>query len=81
MRISRDRYQEYDIDTRYPYWRNESQLEMVTLQLEQNLRAKYSEFTGKEMIDEPIIRKFTSRKQISIRIHLHDKEQTALSKA
>jgi CRISPR/Cas system endoribonuclease Cas6 (RAMP superfamily) len=60
MRISRERYQKYGIETKYPYayvyWRKEYPLEMFTRQLEENLRAKYAQFTGKEMIDEPIIR-------------------------
>jgi CRISPR/Cas system endoribonuclease Cas6 (RAMP superfamily) len=73
MRISRKTYVKYDIDTKYPYayvyWRKEYPLEMFTLQLEENLRAKYAEFTGKEIINEPIIRKLTFRKQISTRIY------------
>lgn len=51
---------------------------MFTRQLEENLRAKYAEFSGKEIIDEPLIRKLTFRKQISTRIYLHDKEQTVI---
>jgi CRISPR-associated endoribonuclease Cas6 len=82
MRISKERYQRYDIETKYPYayvyWRKEYPLEMFTLQIEENLRAKYAEFTGNEMINEPIIRKLTFRKQISTRIYLHDKEQTII---
>jgi CRISPR-associated endoribonuclease Cas6 len=82
MRISRERYLKYDIETKYPYayvyWRKEHPLEMFTRQLEENLCAKYAEFTGKEIIDGPIIQKLTFRKQISTRIFLHDKELTVI---
>ena len=82
MRISKERYQKYDIETKYPYayiyWRKEYPLEMFTRQLEENLRAKYAEFMGIEIIDEPIIRRLPFRKQISTRIYLHDKEQTVI---
>ena len=50
MRISNERYQKYNIETKYPYayvyWRKEYPIEMFTQQLEENLRAKYAEFTG-----------------------------------
>jgi CRISPR-associated endoribonuclease Cas6 len=55
MRISRERYQKFDIETKYPYayvyWRKEYPLEMFTRQLEENLRAKFAEFTGREITD------------------------------
>lgn len=82
MRISRERYQKFDIETKYPYayayWRKEYPLEMFTRQLEENLRAKYAEFSGQEIASEnelPLIQKLTFKKQISTRINLHDTEQ------
>jgi CRISPR-associated endoribonuclease Cas6 len=48
MRISNERYQKYNIETKYPYayicWRKEYPLETFIRQLEENLRAKYGEF-------------------------------------
>ncbi|MGH9951863.1 MAG: hypothetical protein ACRD5J_09575 [Nitrososphaeraceae archaeon] len=42
MRISKERYQKFNIETKYPYayvyWRKEYPLEMFTRQLEENLR-------------------------------------------
>ena len=82
MRISKERYQRYDIETKYPYayvyWRKEYPLEMFTRQLEENLRAKYAEFSGRDSTREnelPLIQKLTFKKQISTRINLHDTEQ------
>ena len=54
---------------------------MFTQQLEENLRAKYAEFTGQEIAREneiPIFQRLTFRKQISTRIYLHDKEQIVI---
>ncbi|MGA9935142.1 MAG: CRISPR-associated endoribonuclease Cas6, partial [Nitrososphaeraceae archaeon] len=85
VRISRERYQKFDIETRYPYayvfWRKEYPLEMFTRQLEENLRARYAEFTGQEIASEnklPLIQKLTFKKQISTRINLHDTEQIVI---
>jgi CRISPR-associated endoribonuclease Cas6 len=85
MRISKERYQKFNIETKYPYdyvyWRKEYPLEMFTQQLEENLCAKYAEFTGREIIREnrlPIIHKLTFRKQISTRIYFHDTEQIVI---
>jgi len=85
MRISRERYQKFDIETRYPYayvfWRKEYPLEMFTRQLEENLCSKYAEFTGRENACEdglPLIQKLTFKKQISTRINLHDAEQIVI---
>jgi CRISPR-associated endoribonuclease Cas6 len=82
IRVSRKRYQRFNIKTKHPYayvyWRKEYPLEMFTRQLEENLRAKFVEFTGKEMNDELIFRKLTFRKQISTRIYLHDQEQIVI---
>ncbi len=77
MRISREKYLKYDI--------NQSILSLHILekgissgtvysQLEENLRTKYTEFTGKGLNDETIIQKLTFRKQISTRLQLHDQE-------
>jgi len=83
MRISREKYQKYDIETKYPYayvyWKKEYPLEMFTQQLEENLRAKYVEFTGSESGGEnelPIFKTLIFKKQISTRIYLHDNEIT-----
>ena len=85
MRISRERYQKFDIETRYPYayvfWRKEYPLEMFTRQLEENLCSKYAEFNGRENASEdelPLIQKLTFKKQISTRINLHDTEQIVI---
>jgi CRISPR-associated endoribonuclease Cas6 len=82
MRISRERYLKYDIETKYPYdyvyWRKEYPLNMFILQLEENLRAKYTEYTGKEITNESIFHKLIFKKQISSRIYLHDKEQIVI---
>lgn len=82
MRISRERYQKYEIETKCPYdyvyWKKEYPLEMFTQQLEENLRAKYTEFTDNELLYGPIIRKLVFRKQISTRIYLHDTEQIVI---
>ena len=66
IRISRERYQKFDIETRYPYayvfWRKEYPLEMFTRQLEENLWSKYAEFNGREIASEdelPLIQKLT----------------------
>ena len=85
MRISSERYQKYDIETKYPYdyvyWKKEYPLEMFTQQLEENLCAKYAEFTGRKNASEvelPLIQKLTFKKQISTRISLHDTEQIVI---
>ena len=85
MRISRERYQKFDIETRYPYayvfWRKEYPLEMFIRQLEENLCSKYAEFNGRENASEdelPLIQKLTFKKQISTRINLHDTEQIVI---
>jgi CRISPR-associated endoribonuclease Cas6 len=85
MRISRERYQKYDIETRYPYayvyWRKEYPLEMFIRQLEENLRAKYPEFSGREITTEnelPLIQKLTFKKQISTRLYVHETEQIVI---
>ena len=85
MRISRERYQKFDIETRYPYayvfWRKEYPLEMFTRQLEENLCSKYAEFNCRENAIEdelPLIQKLTFKKQISTRINLHDTEQIVI---
>jgi CRISPR-associated endoribonuclease Cas6 len=48
VRISKERYQKFNIETKYPYsyvyWRKEYPLEMFTRQLEENLCSKYDEF-------------------------------------
>jgi CRISPR-associated endoribonuclease Cas6 len=54
---------------------------MFTRQLEENLYAKYAEFTGREVASEhelPIINKLTFKKQISTRINIHDTEQIVI---
>jgi CRISPR-associated endoribonuclease Cas6 len=85
VRISRNSYQKFNIQTKYPYsyifWRKEYPLEMLTRQLEENLCAKYAEFTGREIARENeilIFQKLSFRKQISTRIYLHNKEQTVI---
>ena len=85
IRISKERYQKFNIETKYPYtyvyWRKEYPLEMFTRQLEENLYAKYAEFTGREVASEhelPIINKLTFKKQISTRINIHDTEQIVI---
>jgi len=85
MKISRERYQKFDIETGYSYayvfWRKEYPLEMFTRQLEENLFVKYAEFTGREISSEdelPLIQKLTFKKQISTRISLHDTEQIVI---
>jgi len=56
IRISKKRYQKFNIKTKYPYayvfWRKEYPLEMFTRQIEENLCAKYAEFTGRENASE-----------------------------
>jgi len=85
MRISKERYQKFNIETKYPYayvyWRKEYPLEMFIRQLEENLCAKYAEFTGREIAREnelPIISKLTFKKQISTHITLHTTEQIVI---
>jgi len=85
MRISKERYQKYDIETKYPYayvyWRKEYPLEMFIRQLEENLRSKYNEFIGREVAKEseqPLFQKLIFKKQISTRINLHDTEQIVI---
>jgi CRISPR-associated endoribonuclease Cas6 len=85
MRISKETYRKYNIETRYPYayvyWRKEYPLELFTRQLEENLWSKYAEFTSKETARESdlsLFRKLTFKKQISTRIYLHDQEQIVI---
>lgn len=85
MRISRERYQKYNIETKHPYayvyWRKEYPLEMFIQQLEENLRAKYAEFTGLGPVEAnrlPIFHNLILKKQVSTRIYLHDTEQIVI---
>lgn len=85
IRISKERYQKFNITPKYPYdyvyWRKEYPLEMFTRQLEENLCAKYAEFIGRGNASEdelPLIQKLTFKKQISTRINLHDTEQIVI---
>jgi CRISPR-associated endoribonuclease Cas6 len=85
MRISKERYQKFNLETKYPYayvyWRKEYPLEMFTRQLEENLCEKYAEFTGREVAREnelSIFHKLTFKKQISTRISIHDTEQIVI---
>jgi CRISPR-associated endoribonuclease Cas6 len=82
VRIPREKYQKFDVKTRYPYeylyWRQEHPLEMFVEQLEDNLRKKYAEFTGKDAGNEPIIQRFMFRKQVSTRVFMTGREQIVI---
>ncbi len=72
MRISKETYQKYNIEAKYPYayvyWRKEYPLELFTRHLEENLWSKYAEFTNKETAREgepSLFQKLTFKKQIS----------------
>jgi CRISPR-associated endoribonuclease Cas6 len=54
---------------------------MFIRQLEENLRAKYAEFSGREITTEnelPLIQKLTFKKQISTRLYVHETEQIVI---
>jgi CRISPR-associated endoribonuclease Cas6 len=82
IRVPREKYVKFDIRTKKPYnylyWRQEHPLEMFIEQLEDNLHKKYLEFTGLDIMDKPIIQKFTFKKQVSTRIFMKGLEQIVI---
>ncbi len=82
VRVPREKYEKFDVKTKYPYeylyWRQEHPLEMFVEQLEDNLRKKYAEFTGLDAGSEPIIQRFMFKKQVSTRVLMKGQEQVVI---
>lgn len=82
VRVPREKYEKFDVKTRYPYeylyWRQEHPLELFVEQLEDNLCKKYEEFTGLVTGSEPIMQRFMFRKQVSTRVLIKGQEQVVI---
>jgi len=82
VRVPREKYEKFNVKTRYPYeylyWRQEHPLEMFVEQLEDNLRKKYTEFTGRDAGNESIIQRFMFRKQVSTRVLMKGLQQVVI---
>ncbi len=82
VRVPREKYEKFDVKTRYPYeylyWRQEHPLEMFVDQLEDNLRKKYVEFIGKDAGNEPIIQKLKFKKQVATKLYIRGSQQTVI---
>jgi len=82
VRVPREKYEKFNVKTRYPYeylyWKQEHPLEIFVEQLEDNLRKKYAEFTGMDAGSEPIIQRFMFRKQVSTKVLMKGQEQIVI---
>ena len=82
IRVPKEKFRKFEIKTKHPYeylyWRRDHPLEIFVKQLEDNLRKKYSEFTGSIASNGSIIQGFMFRKQLSTRVFMKGGDQVII---
>jgi CRISPR-associated endoribonuclease Cas6 len=82
IRIPRYRYEEYGIkpkrDYDYAYWRKEYSPTAFVKQLEENLRKRYTQFSGNKSESDSIFHSFRFKKQVAIPLFMKGNESTVI---
>ncbi|MEM2100803.1 MAG: CRISPR-associated endoribonuclease Cas6 [Candidatus Nitrosocaldus sp.] len=82
IRIPRRKYEKFNLNLRNPYkyiyWRKEHPIELFIEQLENNLYKKYEIFTGIMPVRELIIDRLMFKKQVSLRLNIHNNEHIVI---